>query len=278
VRLAVSGLAWHPSEDEAVSALLRSHGIDAIDIAPGKYFPEPAGVDESRILALRDWWASRGIEITGMQALLYGTRGLNLFGPPEVRTDMLDRLVEVCRIGGILGATRLVFGSPRCRDRGNLADDEAVELAVSFFRRLGDIAEVHGVCMCLEPNPPRYGANFMTNSMETARVVAATGHPAIAMQLDTGAMTINGESPAEVIAAYASLIRHVHASEPGLVPLGDGGTDHGAVSAALSRHLPDRIVSVEMLATEGEDHLQSVARAMKIAIGSYRPEARRGTA
>ncbi|MFD1693389.1 sugar phosphate isomerase/epimerase family protein [Azotobacter chroococcum] len=76
--------------------------------------------------------------------------------------------------------------------------------------------------ICLEPNPSCYGANFMTTSVETARVVREVAHPFIGMQLDTGALSINGEDPEAVLRDSSSLIGHIHASEPDLLPLGDG--------------------------------------------------------
>ncbi|MGZ8410510.1 MAG: sugar phosphate isomerase/epimerase family protein [Hyphomicrobium sp.] len=270
MRIAISNIAWEPEEDDDLARLLQRYGVDAIDVAPGKYFPEPGAATEQEIARVRLWWAERGIEITGMQALLFGTTGLNVFGPPEVQDAMLRHLAAVCRIGAGLGACRLVFGSPKNRDRSGLGDAQAADMASAFFRRLGDIAQSHGVILCLEPNPPRYGANFMTTSAETARIVKQVSHPWVRMQLDTGAITINGEYPAAVLQNDAALIGHVHASEPDLVPLGDGGTDHARVAESLMRFLPDHLVCIEMLATLNEPHLASVQRALKVAIRHYR--------
>lgn len=270
MRLAVSNIAWDTSEDEAVAKLLQRFGVDAIDVAPGKYFAEPEEVTRVAIIEVKRWWAERGIEITGMQALLFGTTGLNLFGSAEVQDAMLARLAAVCRIGAGLGAPRLVFGSPRNRDRSGLSDNAMMETAVSFFRRLGDIAEFHRVAICLEPNPPCYGANFMTTSAETAQVVEQVAHPAIRMQLDTGSLTINDEQPDAVLRYSADLIGHIHASEPNLVPLGDGVTDHRKVSEALWPRLRSHVVTIEMLATKDEPHLVSIERALGVAIRFYR--------
>lgn len=270
MRLAISNIAWDAAEDDAVASLLHRYGIDAIDIAPGKYFPEPAKALDEDIARVRNWWRDRGVEIFGMQALLFGTTGLNLFGPPGVREEMLQHLSAVCRIGAGLGAKQLVFGSPRNRDRSGLTDREAEEGAVAFFRRLGDIATASGVAVCLEPNPPCYGANFMTTWAETLRVVQEVAHPGIRMQLDTGALTINGEDVAAAVRHCASLIGHVHASEPDLRPLGDAGTDHAKVAAALEKHLPDHMVSIEMVATKDEPHHASIERALKVATRHYR--------
>jgi sugar phosphate isomerase/epimerase len=272
MRLAISNIAWDISEDEEIAKLLQRFGVDAIDVAPGKYFPEPAKATDEEIARTKCWWSERGIEITGMQALLFGTAGLNVFGSPEVQQAMLQHLAHVCRIGAGLGATRVVFGSPKNRDRQGLSDDQANEIAIAFFRQLGDIARSNGVMMCLEPNPTCYGANFMTTSTETAWMVEQIGHSAIKMQLDAGALKINGEDPFIVLQTSYHLIGHIHASEPDLLPLGDGGADHGKIAAAIIQHLPNHVVSVEMLATQNEPHSTSIERALNAAIRYYRNE------
>jgi sugar phosphate isomerase/epimerase len=219
---------------------------------------------------VRNWWAGHGIELTGMQALLFGTTGLNLFGDAQSRMAMLAHLAAVCQIGGGLGATRLVFGSPRNRDRSGLDDEQTMHIATDFFRQLGDAARAAGVIICLEPNPACYGANFMTTASETAAVVRAVAHPSIRMQFDTGALAINGEDPEQVLRECADLIGHVHASEPKLVPLGDGSTDHRAMRAALEKYLPNHVVSIEMAAAKQEPCLDAVGRALGKAVDYYR--------
>jgi D-psicose/D-tagatose/L-ribulose 3-epimerase len=271
MRIAVSNIAWDVAEDEDLAKLLKRFDVDAIDIAPGKYFPEPAKATAADIRKVRQWWAERGIEITGMQALLFGTVGLNVFGASDVQDALLAHLAAVCRIASGLGATRLVFGSPKNRDREGLTDEQALSQAVSFFRRLGDIALEQKVIICLEPNPTCYGANFMTTSAETAHVVRSVAHPAIRMQLDTGALAINGESAAEVLGDCADLIGHVHASEPNLVPLGDLETDHAGIYEAMMRFIPDHVASIEMVATKDEPHLAAIERALTCVCNAYRP-------
>jgi D-psicose/D-tagatose/L-ribulose 3-epimerase len=278
MRLAVSNIAWETIEDEDVAALLKRYGVDAIDVAPGKYFPVPQQATADDIAGVRRWWAERGIEITGMQALLFGTSGLNVFGSTESQDAMLAHLDAVCRIGAGLGAPRVVFGSPKNRDRSGLDDEQADSIATAFFHRLGDIAQSHGVTICLEPNPTCYGANFMVNSDETARIVQRVAHPAVKMQLDTGALAINGEDAEAVLERSAGLIGHIHASEPDLVPLGDGGTDHVKAHAAVMRYLPRHVVTIEMVATKTEPHLVSIERALGVAARDYRSGETAGSA
>ena len=270
MRIAISNIAWDPVEDEDVAQLLRRYDIDAIDVAPGKYFPDPSKATDGEIAHVKRVWSDRGFEITGMQALLFGTSGLNLFGTAEVQQAMLAHLEAVCRIGAGIGATRLVFGSPKNRDRSGLSDAQAIAGALPFFQRLGDIAASYGVIICLEPNPPCYGANFMTTGTETATIVTQVAHPAIFMQFDSGAFTINGEDPCAVLHNHASLIGHIHASEPDLIPLGDSTTDHSKIAPVLAQLLPKHVVTIEMLATKNEPHLVAIERAVRVAIQHYR--------
>lgn len=275
MRLSISNIAWDVAEDEAVAALLGRFGVDAIDVAPAKYFPQPATASDAGIARVRRWWADRGIEVVGMQSLLFGTQGLNLFGAPVVQDAMIEHLSAVCRIGAGLGAPRLVFGSPRNRDRSALSDAAALETAVAFFRRLGDVAGSHGVQVCLEANPAVFGTNFMLTTDQAAEVVRSVGHPFIRLQFDTGTVATDADDPEAALQAHAALVGHVHASEPGLVPLGDAGeagARHDAMATALRRYLPGHIVSVEMVATGGESHVTSIERALRVALRHYGPD------
>jgi len=267
MRISASNIAWDIVEEPAVAELLRDRGVDRVDIAPGKYFPDPETTTDAEIVAVRHLWRRRGFAIHGMQALLFGTAGLNLFDDAE--GAMLRRLTAICRIGGGLGASALTFGSPRQRDRSGRSDDETASIAVDFFRRLGDAASTAGVIVCLEPNPAIYGCNFMVGTGETAGVVAAVDHPSVRLQLDVGALALNGEPVAETIARHAALIGHVHASEPQLVTLGDGGAPHAAAGAALRALRPDLTVTIEMVASKLAPHAAEVARAIDLAQACY---------
>lgn len=267
MRISISNIAWDTDEDEQVAGMLGEHNVDAIDIAPGKYFPKPAETCSADIDSVRRWWEARGISIVGMQSLLFGTHGFNVFS--STSEQMLTYLGELCRVAGRLGSSRLVFGSPRNRDRTGLTNEAVDIMAKEFFRRLGDVAKKEGVVICLEPNPTVYGANFMTTCDETARMVRLIDHPAIGMQFDTGALAINNEDPHEVLSKHGELIRHIHVSEKNLMPLGDGDTDHDDMSQAAKIHLPEHIVTIEMRATDEEPHMKSIERAIQITQTHY---------
>ena len=110
----------------------------------------------------------------------------------------------------------------------------------------------------------------MTSSPEAAYIVREVGHPSIKMQLDIGSLAINNENIGSIVQEYSSIIGHVHASEPDLVPLGDGKSDHYEAASVMNRYLTKHLVSIEMAATKNESHKTSIERSLCIAIKYYR--------
>ncbi|RPA68434.1 sugar phosphate isomerase/epimerase [Cyclobacteriaceae bacterium YHN15] len=270
MKLSISNIAWDVAEDEKIAELLAFYGVKFIDIAPGKYFWDFENATTSSILAIKNWWGDRGIQVIGMQSLLFGKPDLNVFGTKEIQDRLLDHLSHVCRIGGELGAIKLVFGSPKNRDRSAIKDADVNTIAYDFFGRLGEIAQKEGVIVCLEPNPTLYGANFLTNTQDTADFVAALAHPGIKMQLDTGAITINSEEFSPILEKHKNLVGHIHISEPNLLPIGEGSTDHLLMSKLIRQHLPDEICTIEMVGKKGQSNYSVIDKVIKKVIGDYR--------
>jgi D-psicose/D-tagatose/L-ribulose 3-epimerase len=266
MRLSISNIAWEQPEEEEIALILKDLGVDAVDIAPGRYFPDQSTATKKEITEVRELWCRRGCSIVGMQSLLFGVKGLNLFGSAQDRTSLTEHLRHSCRIAAGLGATRLVFGSPRNRDRTGLQDSEAEEIAFDFFSRLGNIALNEGVTICIEANPPSYGCNFILTTPEALEFVQKIQHPAIKLQLDTGTILTNGERLSDLLlpsSPLASCIGHIHISEPGLMPPGDSQSRLEDLLPLIRRHFPNEIATIEMLATREESHLASVERAIR---------------
>ena len=252
MQLGISSLAWDPADDAYVAEQARLHGLEFVDLAPTKYFGAEWSPTAAQLDSLRRFWTDHGMPVRALQSLLFGTDGLSVFGDVASRAALVNHLERVASIGAALGAKNLVFGSPRNRDRGMLNDSQAEAIAVDFFCRAGDVVAAHGLVLCLEPNPARYGCNFMTDVSTTARVVRAIGHAAVALNFDTGAVHINCEAPDAALAAAQGLIGHVHLSEPDLVPLGEYGAAHDAMAAAF-RRARIRAASIEVLPPNGRE-------------------------
>lgn len=232
-RLSISNIAWNHSSDDEVAKLLVRRGITAIDIAPSKYFDDYANVSNEDALKLRKWWENRGIEIVGFQSLFFDRPGWNLFDSDTVQAEMLIHLSGVSRLASILGAKRLVFGSPRNRDIKGLPISEADSVAIDFFRKLGRIGAENDIVFCLEPNPAEYGCNFMVNSSEAAHVVNEVGSPFVKLQFDLGACETNAENPIETALKYNSITEHVHLSVRNLLPLHETSFETRTIADAL---------------------------------------------
>src|SRR5258706_46650 len=164
---------------------------------------------------------------------------------PRGRTR--DCLAGVPRLAGRLGAGTMAFGSPRNRAGGPLPAADAWRAAVEFFRALGTAAAEAGTCVCIEPNPPRYGADFITTSEEALRLVEEVASPGFGLHLDAACALLAGEDFPARLRKSAHVLRHVHLSEPDLAPVRAGGTlDLPAISAALRDIGYSSWISVEM--------------------------------
>ena len=249
MQVSISNIAWEKDEEPQIAELLQRLDVTAVDVAPSKYFQDMSSASDSDISKVRRWWNERGISVYGMQSLLYGTKGLNVFGDCESQNNLLTHLGHVCRIAEGLGAKRLVFGSPKNRDRSGLTDSDAHDIALRFFSRLGDIAQSHGVVITLEPNPVCYGTNWITTTKEAHDFVKELGNPGIAMQLDTGTVLTNSEDR-DTIASVKDAAGHVHLSEPRLLPLCLAPDEHNDVFRAAADIAPGT-VTIEML-TKGQ--------------------------
>jgi D-psicose/D-tagatose/L-ribulose 3-epimerase len=268
--LAISNIAWEPVDDGAVAAVLRDGGFGGVEIAPTTRWARPLEVSSGELADYRDWWRAQGLNIVALQALLFGRGDLQLFGTEAQRTDMLDYLEGIAALGGALGARALVFGSPKNRQRGALPNDEAMNVAVDFFRRAGTTMEAHGVRLCIEPNPPEYGCDFITTTADAVALVERVDHPGIALQGDLGAITIAGDPTGPVIRGAARLIAHFHASEPQLVETGTGGSDHAAAARALADAGYEGSISIEMKKAPGA-RVDAIARAVRLVRAAYHP-------
>jgi D-psicose/D-tagatose/L-ribulose 3-epimerase len=172
-------------------------------------------------------------------------------------------------LAAALGASQLVFGSPRNRRRGTLGTGSADRIAVELFRRLGRAAVTNGVTLCIEPNPSAYGCDFVTNAAEGIAFVERVNCEGIGLHLDTGAMTLAGEDPSQIIPAAGRWLRHFHISEPFLRPIGSGSVDHAAFSDALARARFGGWLSIEMRATDDDTALDTLRRAVAYARKAY---------
>ena len=264
MRLSISNIAWEREHDNDVAKFLNDNKVDAIDIAPGKYFDCDMNPTIGEVLGVRKFWEQHGIELVGMQSLLFGTKNLDLFGGVKIQEEMLSHLERVVSIASILGIKFLVFGSPKNRKSKLVPSSEVQSVARDFFLKLGDIGCKHDVTICIEPNPTLYNFDFLTSSLEAAQFVSELKHPNIKMQLDTGTVIINDEKIKNEIKQYKKQVGHLHLSTTNLRTIYESADKLSHISDILKRYFDSQVITIEMLANSLDDVFESIVFAKKV--------------
>ncbi|MGE0800030.1 MAG: sugar phosphate isomerase/epimerase family protein [Lautropia sp.] len=270
MRIGVSNLLWTPDRDDAVAQLLRRLEVDAIDLAPTRYFADPAAASAADWRRIAARWHDRGIAITGLQSLLHGADGLALFGPPDSRARLTARLAAMLDVAVAVGAGQLVFGSWQNRRRGALPLAAAIDAAAELFTPLAVAAAARGVCLSIEPIFSGYGNDFLVDHDEALRLVERIDHPGFGLTLDVGCLGLAGEDVAAVLARCASRITHVQLAEHRLAPLSANNRLHARAGPAISRALPGRVACIEALTPAGHSAVDAVAQSLAVARAHYR--------
>lgn len=240
-KLSISNIAWALENDGAVYGLMRKFGYTGLEIAPTRIFPEnPYG----KITDARKWSETLNNEygfcIPSMQSIWYG-RGEKIFGTDEERHVLSMYTKQAIDFAAAIGCRNLVFGCPRNRI---LPDGCDSEVAVLFFRELGDYAYEHGTVIGMEANPPIYNTNYINDTASALKLIERVNSEGFRLNLDIGTMIQNNEST-EVIEGRVRFINHVHVSEPGLKPIAEHSL-HDRIKTVLNKEDYDGYVSIEM--------------------------------
>lgn len=263
--LAVSNIAWHPEEEPIVAQTMEKLGVHFVEIAPTKVFEDPTDVSDGEIQTYLSFWEDHGISVVAFQSMLFGRPELPVFGEARETRATLERLASFIELAGRMGARRLVFGSPRNRRRPQEADAARVqEQAIAFFSEIGRRAEEAGVIFCIEPNPTRYGCDFVTTAAEGAELVRAVASPGFGLHLDAAGMALAGDESADEIRAAADILCHYHVSAPDLGVIENEIVDHRSAFAALRTVDYHHCVSIEMRAGEQGEAVQRVRDAIQL--------------
>jgi D-psicose/D-tagatose/L-ribulose 3-epimerase len=268
-RLSASNIAWEPAEDDAAAKVLLDHGFTGVEIAPTKRWESPIEATKKEIADYRSAWNKRGLEIVSMQSLLFGRNDLQLFGSSLSQRALKEFITGLIELAAGLGATSLVFGSPKNRKRGKLPLDQATEIASEFFREMGAIAASRNCVLCIEPNPPEYECDFINTMPEAVEIARSARGRGVGVQCDIGSMLYNGEDPGAAIRAADPFVRHVHVSEKELAEPTSRGANE-SVAGALKEIGYRGWVSIEMRAPKTGSRVEALARAASFVSGIYK--------
>jgi sugar phosphate isomerase/epimerase len=153
---------------------------------------------------------------------------------PDVDEKRLDAYAtSAFRRAHEAGISLLVFGSGGARNiPDGFSHEKAREQFVAYVRRIAPIAEAQNVIILVECLN-RKECNFLNALTEGAAVVEEVNHPHVRLLADIYHMSVENESPSEII-KHGHLIQHIHVAEKeGRQAPGTSGEDFGPFLSAI---------------------------------------------
>ena len=271
MKLAVSNLAWPAAEDARAAALFSELKVQGVELAPAKVWATAPGVPAGDAEAYAAWWRQRGCEVVAFQAILFGHPEMSIFATGDTLAATQAHLVAMGHLARRCGAQVLVFGAPGNRRRGELPLAEAMEAAARALRPVAQALQPTGVRLCVEPNPPAYGCDFVNTAAEAGVLAALVAHENFGVHLDAAALAVSGETTVAALAPVIGHTRHFHISEVDLVAVGStASVPHAQLGATLRSLGYADWLSIEMRGRPDEAWHDELQRAIAVARANYR--------
>lgn len=252
VKLAVSNVAWYHKEIDRFIGLISELGCDGIELATSMIWDEPIDVSIGERRALKRKIEEQGLQVTGLQSLLYTRQDLKLFESEELRIETLDYFTKLMDLCNDLGGKLLIFGSPRNRnfDVDRISSELAYSIAREFFGEVGERAKERDVVFCIEPLG-KVETNFINTVYEAEKFIQDIGSNGIGLHIDVKGLIDEDEYHAPYLRESFSHAMHVHINDPGLKAPGVTGFDHGSISKIIKSSRYSKFLSIEMRRVDG---------------------------
>lgn len=270
MELIVSNIAWTSKEEPTIAEKLRELGIKHVEIAPTKTWADPTSITFEQAREYVDWWSRYDITISAFQSMLFARPDLKLFESDTNRQETIEYMARFLELAGTMNASKLVFGSPKNRQRGGMSIEKASQVASAFFGELGDVALKNNVILCLEPNARQYNCDFITNATEGSHFVRQVNNHGFGLHLDTACMALAGDDFGASIRESKDILEHFHISVPMLAQVGSrDGVNHQSAAEALREIGYDKFISIEMRPGEVGTNAARVEEAVKFVQKMY---------
>jgi len=211
MKLSISNIAWSAEYDLEMYDFLKKVNFSGLEIAPTRIFPENPYEKLNEATEFSVWFKKTyQLEISSMQSICFG-KNEAIFGSAEERKSISDYVKKSIDFAQSIGSRNLVFGSPKNRIIGENQD----EVALDFFKELGNYAATKDTILALEPNPEIYGTNFINTTNQALDFVKQIDSDGLKVNFDFGTFLYNGEKLND-IEENLQWINHIHISEPHL--------------------------------------------------------------
>lgn len=241
MKLSISNIGWIAEDDIEVYNLMKKYGYSGLEIAPTRIFPTAPYSDLDKAKKWSDELKRGfGFDIPSMQSIWFG-RQESIFGTEEERKILVEYTKSAIDFAVAVQCKNLVFGCPRNR---NMPEDADEQIAIDFFKEIGDYAYNCGTVIGMEANPPIYNTNYVNDTVSALQLIDKVDSKGFLLNLDVGTMIHNEES-IEVLNEKVHLINHVHISEPGLKPVEERQL-HMDLAEILKKENYKNYISIEM--------------------------------
>ena len=255
MNLSISNIAWADENDNCVYSLMQKYGYTGLEIAPTRIFPENP---YSNLIEAKNWSKKlasiHGFIVPSIQSIWYG-RSEKIFGSSHEREALISYTKHAINFAEAIGCGNIVFGCPQNR---SIPENEDLDIAVKFFKILGDYAFNHHTVIALEANPPIYNTNFINTTKDAIDFIEIVASKGFMLNLDLGTMIENNES-IDVLEGKEYLINHVHISEPGLKRIQKRNI-HKELADMLFNVNYGKFLSIEV---RKQDNIDVIAHMMK---------------
>ena len=262
MKLSISNIGWSEENDVTVYTMMKEYGFWGLEIAPTRIFTEQPydKIYDARV------WADKlkfenGFVVPSMQSIWYG-RTEKLFGTDEERVALIDYTKKAIIFAEAVGCKNLVFGCPRNRSIPDGADEN---IAISFFKEIGDYAAEHGTVVGMEANPTIYNTNYINDTASALELIEEVDSEGFKLNLDVGTMIENNEGIYD-LKGRENLINHVHISEPGLKPI-ENRQLHREIGNMLKACNYDGFISIEVGRQERAEELERMMKYVEEIFG-----------
>lgn len=251
MKLSISNIAWENNDDEKVYGMMEKYGFLGLEIAPTKVFGDRPYENCDKVAHWGNELKRRyGLSISSMQSIWYGMNE-RIFGSFEERRVLIEYTKKAIDFAKVLNCNNLVLGCPKNR---NIPENGDSEIAIEFFREIGEYAFLKGTTIAMEPNPIIYGTNYINRTDEAIELIKKVSSRGFRLNLDLGTVIYN-EEDLETIKKNFELINHVHISEPWLGSIKKREL-HNDVFGFLKNKGYDKYLSIEMKKVENTETLR----------------------
>lgn len=240
MKLSISNIAWSSEYDLEMYDFLKEHAYLGLEIAPTRILPDSPYQRLSEAKQFKSFLETNyNLKISSIQSICFG-KNEPVFGSEQERKIIFDYVKEAIDFASVISCNNVVFGSPKNR----IIHENQWDIALDFFRQLGDYAASKNTILAIEPNPTIYGTNFINTTPEAFDFVKQVNNKGLMVNLDFGTCLNNSESLSDM-KDNLHLVNHIHVSEPYLEEIQVRDT-HKEFSEMLQEMKYDNFVSIEM--------------------------------